>query len=99
MMLLSSKNGPKCSKMAFFSRKTPEMYLSGQIFFPENCFSRGSRPIDDVWASKGISISNVSAMSVGFGIRDHRMMVVDFPAESVVGNNPQAVVRPGTSDG
>ena len=82
----------------FFTQNTRNVPF-WSIFFSENCFSRGSRPIDDVWASKGISISNVSAMSVGFGIRDHRMMVVDFPAESVVGNNPQAVVRPGTSDG
>jgi hypothetical protein len=34
-------------------------------------------------------------MPVGFGIGDHRMMVVDFTTESMVGINPQAVVRPG----
>ena len=38
MMLLSSKNGPKCPKMALFSRKTPEMYLFGQNFFPKITF-------------------------------------------------------------
>jgi hypothetical protein len=90
--------GQNAPKWHFFHAKHPKCTFLVK-FFSENCFSRGSRPIDDVWASKGISISNVSAMSVGFGIRDHRMMVVDFPAESVVGNNPQAVVRPGTSDG
>jgi hypothetical protein len=56
---------------------------------------RGSKPIDGVWDSKGITISNVRAMPVGFGIGDHRMIVVDFTTESMVGINPQAVVRPG----
>jgi hypothetical protein len=38
MMLLSSKHGPKMPQNGvFFSRKTPEKYLSGQIF-SENYF-------------------------------------------------------------
>eukprot|EP00956_Cyclotella_meneghiniana_P026049 scaffold55510_cov37-Cyclotella_meneghiniana.AAC.1 len=56
---------------------------------------RGSRPIDAVWTSKELEITNAAAMPIGYGIGDHRMIVVDINKESTVGTHPQAIVRPG----
>eukprot|EP00956_Cyclotella_meneghiniana_P010074 scaffold13929_cov79-Cyclotella_meneghiniana.AAC.4 len=56
---------------------------------------RGSRPIDAVWTTKDVEIANACAMPVGYGAGDHRMFVVDLVKESLVGPQPQAIVRPG----
>jgi hypothetical protein len=56
---------------------------------------RGSRPIDAVWVTRDLEVVNACAMPIGFGPRDHRMIVVDVTARSMVGSEPQAIVRPG----
>lgn len=56
---------------------------------------RGSRPIDAIWASKDLEVTNACAMPIGYGPGDHRLIVVDFTSVSMVGEEPQAIVRPG----
>ena len=56
-------------------------------------FFRGSKPIDGVWATKDIQLVNVCIMPAGFGVGDHRMFVVDFRLQSLVGASPPKVVR------
>jgi len=56
-------------------------------------FFRGSKPIDGVWASKDIQVVNACIMPAGYGVGDHRMFVVDFRLQSLVGASPPKVVR------
>jgi hypothetical protein len=41
-------------------------------------YSRGSTPIDGIWATSDISISNACIMPTGYGIGDHRLFIIDF---------------------
>ena len=56
-------------------------------------FFRGQKPIDGVWATKDIQVVNACIMPAGFGVGDHRMFVVDFRTQSIVGASPPKVVR------
>ena len=56
-------------------------------------FFRGSKLIDGVWATKDIQVVNACVMPAGFGVGDHRMFVVDFRQQSLVGASPPRVVR------
>jgi hypothetical protein len=57
-------------------------------------FFRGSKPIDGVWATSDLTICNASVMPAGYGIGDHRMFVIDFATQDLVGIHPPKVVRP-----
>jgi hypothetical protein len=57
-------------------------------------YFRGSRPIDAVWATPDIDITNICAMPIGFGIGDHRAFIVDISTRSLVGVDPQPIRRP-----
>jgi hypothetical protein len=54
---------------------------------------RGSKPIDGIWATKDIGVTGACVMPVGFGVGDHRMFIVDFRLDSMIGTNPPKVVR------
>ncbi|KAL3806180.1 hypothetical protein ACHAXA_008049 [Cyclostephanos tholiformis] len=41
-------------------------------------YFRGSEPIDGIWATGNITVTNACMMPVGFGVGDHRLFVVDF---------------------
>jgi hypothetical protein len=56
-------------------------------------FFHGSKPINGVWATKDIQVVNVCIMPAGFGVSDHRMFVVQFWLQSLVGASPPKVVR------
>ena len=56
-------------------------------------YFRGSKPIDAVWATRDIEVTGASVMRAGFGIGDHRLFVVDFRLESMIGNAPPKIVR------
>ena len=56
-------------------------------------YFRGSKPIDAVWATRDIEVTGASVMPAGFGIGDHRLFVVDFRLESMIGNAPPKIVR------
>jgi len=61
---------------------------------PGATFFRGSRPIDGLWVSSNLDISNACVMPFGFGVGDHRAFILDIPLESLVGENPVKIVRP-----
>ncbi len=56
-------------------------------------FFRGSKPIDGIWATPDITIAHACIMPAGFGVGDHRLFVVDFQEESLVGTAPFRIKR------
>jgi hypothetical protein len=56
-------------------------------------FFQGSKPIDGIWATSDITISNACIMPAGYGIGDHRMFVIDFNADNIIGQAPPRVIR------
>jgi len=61
---------------------------------PGATFFRGSKPINGIWVSGDLDISNACVMPFGYGVGDHRAFVLDLPLESVIGINPVKIVRP-----
>jgi len=59
-------------------------------------FFRGSQPIDGLWASADLDISNACLMPFGYGVGDHRAFILDIPLESLVGVSPVRIVRPAS---
>ena len=55
---------------------------------------RGTKPIDGIWATSDISIASACIMPAGFGIGDHRMFIIDILTSSLIGTQPQRIVRP-----
>jgi hypothetical protein len=49
---------------------------------------RGQTPIDGVWATRDITVSNACVMSAGYGIGDHRLFIVNFHTSTLVGTGP-----------
>ncbi len=45
---------------------------------PGATFFRGSKPIDGLWVSSNIDISNACGMSFGYGVGDHRAFILDI---------------------
>jgi hypothetical protein len=81
---LASKDGPDL-------REAIRLHTGAS---PGATFFRGSRPIDGLWVSSDLDISNACVMPFGFGVGDHRAFVLDIPLESLVGENPVKIVRP-----
>ena len=61
---------------------------------PGATFFRGSKPIDGMWVSEDLDISNACAMPFRYGVGDHRALVLDIPLESMIGIDPVKIVRP-----
>jgi len=61
-------------------------------------YFRGSEPIDGVWATGDITMTNACVMPVGFGVGDHRLFDVDFATTTLVGSGTTTVVRPVLRD-
>jgi hypothetical protein len=81
---LADKDGPDlCKAIKLHTRASP-----GATFF------RGLRPINSLWVSKDLDISNACVMPFGFGVGDHRAFILDIPLELLVGVNPVKIVRP-----
>jgi hypothetical protein len=57
-------------------------------------FFRGSKPIDGLWASSNLEISNACVMPFGYGVGDHRAFILDITLESLIGENPTKIVCP-----
>jgi hypothetical protein len=53
-------------------------------------FFRGQLPIDGVWATPDITVSNACIMPAGYGIGDHRLFVIDMHTSSLIGTGPPA---------
>ncbi len=56
-------------------------------------FFRGSKPIDGIWATQDVQVTHACIMPAGYGVGDHRLFVVDFQEESLVGSAPFCIVR------
>jgi hypothetical protein len=61
---------------------------------PGATFFCGSKPIDGLWVSSDLDISNACVMTFDYGVGDHRALIIDIPIESLVGINPVKIVRP-----
>ncbi len=59
-------------------------------------FFGGSQPIDGLWTSDDLDISNACAMPFGYGLGNHRVIVLDIPLQSLVGVNPVRIVQPAS---
>jgi hypothetical protein len=59
---------------------------------PGATFFRGSKPIDGLWVSSDIDISNACVMPFGYGVGDHHAFILDIPIESLVGISPVKIV-------
>jgi hypothetical protein len=57
-------------------------------------YFQGREPIDAIWATSDVTVVNVCMMPVGYGVGDHRLFVVDFATEMVVGTSLQKIVQP-----
>eukprot|EP00956_Cyclotella_meneghiniana_P004926 scaffold6070_cov41-Cyclotella_meneghiniana.AAC.5 len=56
-------------------------------------YFRGTKPIDGVWATNDLQVVGACVMPAGYGIGDHRLFVVDFRIDSMVGVTPPKIVR------
>ncbi len=56
----------------------------------------GLQPIDGLWTSDDLDISNACVMPFGYGVGDHRAFVLDIPLQSLVGENPVRILRPAS---
>jgi hypothetical protein len=61
---------------------------------PGAIFFHGSKPIDGMWVSGNLDISNACVMPFGYGVGDHRAFVLDISLESMIGIDPVKIVRP-----
>jgi hypothetical protein len=55
-------------------------------------YSQGREPIDAIGATSDVTVANACMMLVGYGVGDHRLFVVDFATETVVGTGFQKIV-------
>ena len=51
-------------------------------------------PIDGVWATRDMEVVSAAALPIGFGVGDHRMLVIDVTTSSLVGFQPQQIKHP-----
>ncbi len=54
------------------------------------------KPIDGIWVTSDIAVCNVAIMPAGFGIGNHRLFVIDFAMQDLVGVHPPKIVRPAS---
>ena len=70
------------------SDHAPHMKCPGGTFF------QGSKPIDGLWTSSDLDISNACVMPFGYGIGNHRAFILDIPIKLLIGEDPVEIVRP-----
>jgi hypothetical protein len=63
---------------------------------PGATFFIGSKPIDGIWISSNIDVSNDCVMPFGYGVGNHHAFFLDIPIESLVGVDPVKIVRPAS---
>jgi hypothetical protein len=59
-------------------------------------FFRGLQPINGLWASDNLDISNACVMPFGCGVGNHCAFTLDIPLQSLVGVNPVQIFRPAS---
>ncbi len=83
---LSDRNGLNLQEVILKQTRAP----AGAMFF------RGLQPIDRLWASDDLDISNACVMPFGYGVGDHHAFVLDIPLQLLVGVNPVRIVQPAS---
>ncbi len=61
---------------------------------PGASFFQGSRPIDGLWISSNLDISNACVMPFRYGIGNHHAFILDIPIKSLVGIDPVKIIQP-----
>jgi hypothetical protein len=61
---------------------------------PGATFFCGSNPINGMWVSGDLDISNACVMPFGYGVGNHCAFILDVPLELLIGVDPVKVVRP-----
>ena len=61
---------------------------------PGATFFRGSKPINKIWVSGNINISNACVMPFGYGVGNHCAFILDAPLESLIRVDPVKIVQP-----
>jgi hypothetical protein len=61
---------------------------------PGATFIQGSKPIDGLWISSNLDISNACVMPFGYSIGNHRAFILDIQIESLVGVDSVKIVQP-----
>ena len=56
-------------------------------------FFRGTEPIDGIWTTSDVVVTNTCVMPAGYGVGDHRLFVIDFLTSSLIGTSPPRIVR------
>jgi hypothetical protein len=56
-------------------------------------FFRCSKPINGVWVTSDILVTNACIMPVGYGIGDHCLFVINFSVQDIIRQCPPHVVR------
>ena len=54
----------------------------------------GSEPIDGVWATGDIIVTNACVMPAGFEVGDHRLFVIDFSTTTLISSAKTTIVQP-----
>ncbi len=57
---------------------------------------RGLKPIDGLWVSSNVDVSNACVMFFGYGVGNHRAFILNIPIKSLVGVDPVKIVRPAS---
>ncbi len=57
-------------------------------------YFQGSEPIDGIWATGDLIVTNACVMPVGFGVGDHQLFVIDFSTNALVGSGLHTIVHP-----
>jgi hypothetical protein len=61
---------------------------------PGATFFCGTKPINGMWVSDDLDISNACVMPFGYGVGNHRAFILDVPLELLIGTDPVKIVRP-----
>ena len=46
-----------------------------------------------VWATSDVKVVGECVMPVGYGVGDHRLLIIDFLKSCLVGSSPPSIVR------
>jgi hypothetical protein len=55
---------------------------------------RGKHQIEGVWFSPELQAQNSMLLPFGFGVGDHRMIIIDVPTKQLIGTELPAIQRP-----
>ncbi len=63
---------------------------------PGGTFFRWLKPIDRLWISNNIDVSNVCVMPFEYRVGNHHAFILDTPIKSLAGVDPLKIVRPAS---